>query len=94
MCYVFELPIYSMSEEKYIKRQSNLLKAKADEQNLTENNPNYYQVIGILEDTYCPDWEYYQIIGYIKFYFQNFSLIGDFGMIQQKRRKLAIGINL
>jgi hypothetical protein len=91
MCYVFELPIYSMSKEEYKKRQSKLLKAKADELNLTENNPNYYQVIGILEDNYCPDWEYNQIVGYIKFYFQNYTLMGDFWMIQQNRRKLAIG---
>lgn len=88
--YFFEIPIYSMSEEDYYKRTENALQKEIKKYNLTKDNPNYEDVTDILKRQICREWEFNQIIGYLKLYRLNSKIYADFWKIDKKRMILKL----
>lgn len=90
MEYIFELPIYSMSKKRYKKKMELKLKSEIARYGLTKDNPNYDIALESIKKSCYREWKYNAIIGYIRFFFKNFSLMGDIWLIQQKRIPLVI----
>lgn len=90
MEYIFELPIYSMSKSTYEKKRNSKLQLEVAKYHLTEDNPNYDIALESIKKICFREWEYNAIIGYVRFYFQNYSLMGDIWLIEQRRIPLVI----
>jgi len=89
--YFLEVPVYSMSKEKYNKKAEILLEKEIKKYNLTEDNPNYELVVKQIKSNLIAPWEYNQIIGYIRLYKQVDTLRGDLWWINKKKITLHPG---
>jgi len=88
--YFLELPIYSMSREKYEEK----LKEKMDKEKLTiqtsKNDPNYELIMETYKNIWYRTWDYNQIIGYVRFYKEKNVIYGEIWMINKKRIPLKL----
>jgi hypothetical protein len=86
----FDIPIYSMNPEGYKIRIEKSLQKSRDGLRLKKDNPNYEDVNDLLRKQICIEWEYNQIIGYLKLYRLNDRIYAEVWKIDKKRMSLKL----
>ena len=86
----FEIPIYSMNPEGYKIRIEKSLQKSRDGLRLKKDNPNYEDVNDLLRQQICIEWEYNQIIGYLKLYRLNDRIYAEIWKIDKRRMSLKL----
>jgi hypothetical protein len=83
--YFFEIPIYSMKQDTYEnKLKQKLIREKA-KYNLKKNNPNYELANEAIRKFAFREWNYNQIVGYLKLYRLGDNISADFWKIDNER---------
>lgn len=83
--YFFEIPIYSMQQDIYENRlEQKLIKERA-KYKLNDDDPNYELANESIRKVVCREWDYNQIIGYLKLYRLFDKIYADFWKIDNER---------
>lgn len=84
--YFFEIPIYSMNEEKYYEKlEKNIQKELNKYRGKSKNTDDYKNYEECIRGLNYRDWEFNQIVGYLKLYRLNSRIYADFWKIDKQR---------
>ena len=85
--YFFEIPVYSMTKEVYDKKMELVLEREKKKYNLTNDDVNYNLTMKSIREYAFRDWEYNQIVGFLKLYCNNDKtrIYADYWKIDKKR---------
>ncbi len=85
--YFFEIPIYSMTKETYDRKMKEIFEKEKRKFNLQEDDPNYNLALNSIREYKFRDWEFNQIIGFLKLYCNHNKtrIYADYWRIDKKR---------